>query len=194
MNIPAFLTGSAGRAIDDVMRVRGYGSAASYAMHGVADGTTSGMQAANALHAVDGINLHGSWRDLVNGARPGLRKVFGSEQPHVSASMHAELAEIGSARAILAGGGTDVARQASAGRFGAAAADDLLGLIDEVIPELQASARRTAAFRITVGALGVGGAIAGANALRNAGDHGTPMAPGPLNEPGAPDLDYSNYA
>jgi hypothetical protein len=192
MNIPKFLTGSAGRAIEDVMRVRGYGSASSYAMHAVVDGSTTGMQAAQALHTVDGVFLHGSWGDLINGARPGLRRALGSAQPHFSASAHAELAELRSARSILADGGRDAARQVSTARFGAAAADDLVGLIDQTMPQLHAAARRTAALRVTLGALGVGGAIAGIHALSDSNE-GTPMAPGPINQPGAPDLDYSHY-
>jgi hypothetical protein len=189
MGIPAILTGSAGRAIDDIMRVRGYGSAASFAMHSVVDGSGSAMSAANALHTVDGTLLHGSWTSLVNGAKPGLRKALGAGQPHLSGTLHAELAEIRSARSILTGGGTDVARQISTARFGANAADDLIAAIDQTMPALQSAARRTAAFRVAVGAVGIGGAIAGVHHLASANDDDSvPMAPGPFREPGAPDL------
>ena len=54
---------------------------------------------------------------------------------------------------------------------------------------LEAAARSTAQKRIAIGTLAVGGALAGLLALRGVGaggDHGTPMAPGPLGGDRAP--------
>ena len=188
MSIPAILTGSAGRAIDDVMRVRGFSSAASYTLHGVAEGRTLAQEATNVFNLLGARANHEGLKATINGARPGLQKALGTGQPHVSGTMHAKLAEIESARSVLAGA-TDTTEQVLRfGRHGANAADELTGVIDQTLPQLHDAARRTAATRVAIGALGIGGAIAGVRAITNGGDDGQIIAPGPLHAPGAPDL------
>jgi hypothetical protein len=55
------------------------------------------------------------------------------------------------------------------------------------LQELESAARSTAKQRVIIGSLGIGGALAGIIAVRNAGSgRGEPMAPGPLPGHGAP--------
>lgn len=187
MTIPAFLTGSAGRAIDDVMKVRGYASATNYAFTNVAE---HGMTAGAATRALDLLGDRGNHellRATVNGAKPGLRRALGSAQPHFSASMHADLGMMRSSRSILASEPITAARAVQTANFGAKASADLIDRIDTTLPQLEAAARRTALLRLAAGSLAVGGGIAGINALRSGGGDEQIMAPGPLG-PGAPDL------
>jgi hypothetical protein len=168
MTFPAFLTGSAGRATYDLARVRGFGEAASEALHGIVDGSMNGIEAGAAIHEANGALLHGSWSDLVTASRPGLRRALGSGEQQASAQLHSAVDTLGEAQVFLAGGGTRASEQLRVARAGTRMADALVGTIDDAMPRLEAAARRTAITRLTLGTLGAGGAIAGWSALGDA--------------------------
>jgi hypothetical protein len=162
----------------------------------IVDGSTGSLHAARTMNVVDqvfGTNRL-QLREAVNAAKPGLAKVFGADQAHMSGLLHADLGGVSSARAILGSAAPDSARALEAARGGARSSESLINAIDGAIPSLEsAAAHRSTMFKVGAVGVGIAAAVGGALLLRHLvqshddGDGGRIMAPGPLR--GVPGFD-----
>lgn len=161
MSVPTILSGAAGRAIDDLARVRSAAATSGQYLRGVVgDGPSI-----HSLDAFDDAANPATLRALLDDAGPGLRRAFGTTERY-SDSIADGVDSLDAARRILT---TDAGATAKAvarnARMGMADANAIMADIDEALPGLRSAALQTAAFRVTAGALGVGGAVAGITGL-----------------------------
>ncbi len=185
-HLPGFLTGPAGKALRPIEHVAESAAAHRPALEGLADGVLTAQRADDLfLGVADDLSLDSAWNGI-KAARPALNEALGLERgTKVAQSIHDVLSDLRSPivkakvadryaeeAKLVADGSRDSA--ASVARIEADAWAEVGGssarylqedMLDKLAPELAQVAARTAATRLAIGAVGVGGAALGARAL-----------------------------